>query len=460
MSHTLSQQLQEDPQLIEGKKLILGALKKHQKSITGIRPSKSEFKADYESTIKRLEEIRAGGLIYPYLGSGFGKGPFVELEDGSVKYDFICGIGVYQFGHANPDIVEASIDGAIQDTLIQGHVQQNRNSLELSEQILGLANQGQRMFDHCFLTSSGVMAAENALKLTFNKNQPANRIFAFKRCFAGRTIAFSHINDKAMTRAGLPDAFPVDHVPFFDPEDPEGSTQRTLEAIKTKIEEFPSKHAGMIFELVQGEGGFYPGESNYFRKVMEFCKSKGIAVLVDEIQTFSRLKTPFAYQYFGLQDLVDMAWIGKASQVCATLFKSDWKPPAGLLGQTYTSATSTIEGAKQILKALSEEPFFGDSGKIERLSKYTQEKLAQFEAETGLINGPFGLGSMICFTPYNGDGAKVGSFLNRLFENGVIALSAGSNPTKCRFLLPYPVIEEDDIEVVLNIVFSTLKELA
>lgn len=459
MNKTIAQRLKEDAAIQEAKQKILNTLALYQEEISGIRPPCSERAVTYQDMIESFQSKRAGALIYPYIGTGFGKGPLVELEDGSVKYDFICGIGVYQFGHCNPMLVSASVEAALQDTLIQGHVQQNLNTLKVTELILELANQGQSLFDHCFLTSSGVMAGENALKITFQKKFPANRVFAFKRCFAGRTLAFSQINDKAIGRAGLPDCFPVDHLPYFDADNPEESTNATLESMKSLIEAYPGKHAAMMIELVQGEGGFYPGETSFFRKIMELCREHDIAVLVDEIQTFSRLTKPFAFQYFGLEDLVDVVWIGKASQVCSTLFKKEFAPKPGLLGQTYTSATSCIEGAIQILTELRDGGYFGEEGKIQRLSKYTQSKLASFANETGLIEGPYGIGSMISFTPLGGDGAKVADFTKRLFQNGVISLTAGSHPTRCRFLLPYPVIDTPEIDAVLEIVFSTLKEL-
>ena len=156
---------------------------------------------------------------------------------------------------------------------------------------------------------------------------------------------------------------------------------------------------------------------------------------------------------------MDVVWIGKASQACATLFKESYTPKPGLLGQTYTAASSSIEGAIHILKSLKNGGYFGSDGKIDRLSAYITSKLEAFAAKTELIEGPFGIGSMICFTPLGGEQAKVAAFTRKLFDNGVIALTAGSHPTKCRFLLPYPVIDTPEIDAVLEIVFKTLEEL-
>ena len=39
--------------------------------------------------------------FYASIGTGRGRGPLVELVDGSVKWDMITGIGVHGFGHGD-----------------------------------------------------------------------------------------------------------------------------------------------------------------------------------------------------------------------------------------------------------------------------------------------------------------------------------------------------------------------
>lgn len=75
-----------------------------------------------------FSEARGGKLYYPYLGSGMGNGPFMELTDGSVRYDFINGIGVHHFEHSNAKIIEACLDAALEDTVMQGNLQQNESA--------------------------------------------------------------------------------------------------------------------------------------------------------------------------------------------------------------------------------------------------------------------------------------------------------------------------------------------
>ena len=122
----------------------------------------------------RFRKMRGGNLWYPYLGTGMGNGSLVELGDGSVKYDMISGIGAH-WGHGNKEILEGQIEGACQDLVNQGNLQQNFNSLETVELFVELSG-----LPHCFLTTSGAMAAENGLKLCLQKNAPAYRVFALK----------------------------------------------------------------------------------------------------------------------------------------------------------------------------------------------------------------------------------------------------------------------------------------
>ncbi|MEQ1843399.1 MAG: aminotransferase class III-fold pyridoxal phosphate-dependent enzyme, partial [Verrucomicrobiales bacterium] len=372
-------------------------------------------------------------LFFPYLGSGIGNGALVELADGSVKYDFISGIGVHHFGHSHPALVAACLDAALGDTVMQGNLQQNRDSVELSERLLAAARDIGSGFDHCFLTSTGVMAGENALKVAFQKKAPANRVLAFEHCFAGRTITFSQITDKAAYRQGVPLTLPVDYVPFYDPKNPGAA----LQVLNDHLSRYPNQHAAMIFELVQGEGGFHVGDRDFFRGLMERCRAAGVAVLVDEVQTFARTESLFATQHFGVGDLVDIIWIGKASQVCATLFRKDWAPAPGLLSQTFTASSAAIAAGNVIIRELLEGKYFGPKGKIARWHHWLVERLGQLAAEDpGLVSGPYGLGAMVAFTPYGGDPKKVTHLVKTLFQRGVMTFIAGSFPMRVRFLLP------------------------
>src|SRR5690349_21790871 len=98
MAKTVADGFFADPRLKEAKKLIQDALKEHQSKITGVKAANPELKESYDQLLKKMAEFRGGALFYNYLGTGIGHGPLVELADGSVKYDFITGIGVHYMG--------------------------------------------------------------------------------------------------------------------------------------------------------------------------------------------------------------------------------------------------------------------------------------------------------------------------------------------------------------------------
>lgn len=446
---TISEAFNSDPRVEQAKILILEALKEHQTKIKGVKEPLVNLKTSYEKAIEDFEKIRGAKLYYPYLGSGFGKGALVELNDGSIKYDMITGIGPHVFGHSDPEVMSSALQGAISDTIMEGNLQQNIDSLE----ILDLLSKESGL-PHCFLTSSGAMAVENALKIAFQYKFPAGRLLAFEHCFAGRTLHASQITDKALYREGLPTTLAIDYVPFYENE---ASTKAAVDAIKKYTARYPKQHAAMIIELVQGEGGFYAAPKSFFVAIIEALKEAGILVFIDEIQTFGRLYKLFGFQYYGLQDYTDIVSIGKMSQVCATLFSEKVKPRLGLLSQTFTSSSVAIRTSSTIIKRLINGNYYGEKGRIASIHDQFSEGLEKISKKhPDIVEGPFGLGGMIAFTAYKGDNKKVLDYVQRLFQKGVIAFTAGSNPTRVRLLAPLLTITDEDIKQVLALLEEAL----
>jgi acetylornithine/N-succinyldiaminopimelate aminotransferase len=450
--HLIAEALASDPRVAKAKQLLLEAVEEHRQKITGILPPNPELKQKYQELLEAFSEYRGAKLWFPFIGSGIGNGSLVELMDGSIKYDFISGIGPHYWGHSHPNLVSTGVDAAISDTVMQGHLQQNSDSVEISKLLIHASN-----MDHCFLTTSGAMANENALKIAFQKRFPAHRVLAFEHCFAGRTTTLAQITDKPSFREGLPSNLFVDFIPFFDPLRPEESIQSSVAVLKQHLARHPKEYAVFLCELVQGEGGFYPGSKEFFTAIMAILKENHISIIADEIQTFARTPALFAYQYFEVADFVDIVTIGKLSQVCATIFRTDHRPRPGLLSQTFTSSTAAIHAAKAILHELMHDGYFGPEGKIMQIyNKFTDNlsKLAQKHPK--LIHGPFGIGSMISFTPFDGEAQHTIKFVHALFEAGVMSFIAGSQPTRVRFLVPAGAVTMQDIDQVTKIIEQTL----
>ena len=447
-----AEKLNNDPRVKQAKALLRDALTEQQSIIQKINSADPDRKISYQEMLDRLVETRGAKLYFPYIGSGIGHKTFVELLDGSIKYDMITGIGVHFFGHSHPDFMESCVDAALSDTVMQGNLQQNDDGLELSSLLIKESG-----LPHCFLSTSGVMANENALKIAFQKNAPAQRILAFDHCFAGRSLSFSQVTDKPAFREGLPLNVPVDYIPFYDAERPEASIEEAKKRLLQTIQRYPKGHAIMIFELVQGEGGFYPGSKPFFETLMKICKEHHIAVFSDEVQTFARTPSLFAFQHFGLSEYVDIAAVGKLSQVAATLFTKEYAPRPGLLSQTFIGSTSALKAGKLLIEKLLQGSYYGENGRITAIHK---RFLEHFKKMPHLLKGPFGLGCMIAFTPLDGSFEKTTKAIHALYDAGVMTFIAGSHPSRIRMLVPGGVIEDEDIDAVMKIIESTLEKVA
>ncbi len=457
---TLAQQLHRDPRLAEAKRLILAAVADHQRALHGVQPPRPELTGEYQQLLHEFGQLRGGALYFPYLSSGLGNGPWVELADGSVKLDMITGIGVHGFGHSHPALIEAGIDAAVSDTVMQGNLQQDTASVRFTRRLVDAACASGAGLTHCFLSTSGAMANENALKIAFQRNAPANRVLAFEHCFAGRTLVLSQVTDKAAYRQGLPDTIAVDYLPFFDADDPAGSINRTVRVFREHLYRHPGKYACLWMELVQGEGGYNVGDREFFLALCRLAREHHIAVIADEVQSFGRTTRLFAFQHFGLDAFIDIVTLGKISQVCATLFNEDYKPRPGLVSQTFTGSTWSILAGDVIVRTLLAEGYYGPHGRIAQLHQRfagNLERLAQRFPQA--ISGPFGIGGMVAFTPFDGSADKAKMLCLRLYEAGLMSFIAGADPTRLRFLMPLGCVRDEHIDAATRIIENVLTEI-
>ncbi len=441
---------------------ILESVREHAAEITEVRQPREELAEDYARLMARAGAARGRALLYPYIGSGLGNGALVELADGSVKWDMICGIGVHFFGHSEPGLIRETVLGSIADTVMHGNLQSGFEPYEFSELLLAEAAKGSGL-RHCFVAASGALVNENALKLCFQKSGGAPRVLAFKDCFMGRTVTMSQIGDSAGNRVGLPLSTLVDYMPFYDESAAarlgvERHIQMVCDHLRASIERYPGQHACFIFELVQGEGGFNTAPREFFVELMKICKEHGIAVWDDEIQTFGRTTSMFAYDGLGLGEYVDVVTVGKMTQVCATLFTEAYNPGPGLLSATFTGSGAACKAGSFVLRRLVEGDFYGEGGRIAQhfaAFRVQAEALAARHPEwfpaiepgrlTATPRGPVGgWGGMMRFSPFGGSKSLIGKALKTCFEEGVLLFSCGHGPYHLRMLPPLGVMKLED----------------
>jgi 4-aminobutyrate aminotransferase-like enzyme len=413
--------------------------------------------ARFERSLRELERRRGRPLYYPaLLGAGGGSGARVRLADGSQKLDFIGGIGVYAFGHADADLLETAVVAAAGDTVFQGHLAPGPEYLRVTRALLRHAGTRLR---HAWLSVSGAMANENALKLIFQKHHPADLILAFERGFAGRTLALAEITDKPDFREGLPLRGGVHYVPFHAADDPD-STQKSVAALEGHLERHPGRFAGMLFELVQGEGGIRTAPPEFFRALMQRCREAKIAVWVDEVQTFARTGELYAFRTFGLEDLVDVVSVGKALQGSAVLFAKRYNPRPGLVAGTYAGSSVGMAVGARIIERLESEGYLGPDGRVALLGQRFERRLEALRKRCPrAVSARSGIGAMQAFVPFDGSAELVRAVVLAAFEEGLLVFSAGSDPAKIRLLLPVNTTDEE-LESGLGVLEKALRRVA
>jgi 4-aminobutyrate aminotransferase / (S)-3-amino-2-methylpropionate transaminase / 5-aminovalerate transaminase len=428
------------------------------RAATGICPPTSpEIHQLYLEEIKNLGKLKGRDSYFQYLSSGMGSGPFVELMDGSRKLDLINGIGINFFGHSHPALIEELIEGVTSDVM-QGNLQPGFEAQDILRTVL--ANVGAKSnLKHGWLFGSGTMANETALKIIRQKKFPATRIFAFSDCFAGRSTAMQEITDNPKYREGQPTYGEVTHLPFYDPSlGIEKSISQTVGRLEEEVRHYPGKYAGMMIELVQGEGGIRYAPREWYIGVFEAAKKAGLAIWADEIQTFGRLEQLFAYQHFDLAEYLDVVTIGKLLQACMTLYTEDMNPKAGLVAGTFTGSAATLRTGRRVVEMLTQNGYYGENGKIAKLSLRFRKGIEALKS--GSCRGKIGdvriIGGMIGFGVFNQTLDDTKAFLMQLFEVGAVAFYAGHDPYLVRCLPSFGVMDESEVDLALTLIEKTL----
>lgn len=427
-------------------------------SLNGIREADPALEAQFKKKVEHIGKLRGRPLYHNYIGTGSGRGPFVEIEDGSVKLDLINGIGIHVLGHSHPRVMAAAVRGSISDIIMQGNLQANNEYIKFTEKIIQLASRKSKI-RHAWIATCGTMANETALKIARQKNTPARFMFAMKNAFAGRSTMMAEVTDNPAYRQGLPEYNEVLRIPTYDNKDPQ-SAEKALRAMKEQYAKHDKDVSCFVFEPMLGEGGFVPTPREFFLPMLDFCKANKIAVWLDEVQTFTRTGEFFAFETMDLGSYVDIVTIAKTVQVGATLYTEEYNPKPGLVSGTFAGSGASLSAGLEIINVL-EGGYVGPNGRILQIYRKFIDGLNDLNQTTckNLVQDAGGMGLMIAFTPFNGKKEKVEELIKALYKNGLICFSCGKDPVRIRFLVP-AIIQDHEIDLALKVVEKTIQELA
>lgn len=455
MSKLLGHQLLEDESTGQLIHKLLNQVSQFSQALETPQPTRLEN----SKLVDHIGEYRGRPLFFPYVGTGLGRGAYVELEDGSVKLDLINGIGVHILGHSYPQVIEASLKAALSDVVIQGNLQPNREYARLSDKLIALASQKSHL-RHVWITTSGSMANENALRICRQKRSPAKKIIAMESAFAGRTVMMAEVTDNPSFKVGQPDYGEVLRIPFYNKKDPQ-SSEKSLNQFKKYISQQGDDICAFTFEPMQGEGGYNMAPREFFLPMLELCRKNGIPVWVDEVQTFCRTGEFFAYETLDIGEYIDVCTIAKALQNAATFYTRELNPKPGLIAGTFAGSSVALAAGYEILNTLDNQSFMGSGGKIQQIHDHFVSMLNHLNESTckNLLQDAGGMGLMVAVTPLDGSKEKMLDLVKTLYKNGLMTFGCGHGPYKLRFLLPAILIKAD-IERAREIFEKSILEIA
>ena len=372
---------------------------------------------------------------------------FWDIE-GRRFIDFAGGIAVLNTGHVHPKVQAAIAAQLERFTHSCYQVVPYTEYVALAERINALVPIDGPVKTAFF--STGAEAIENAMKIA-RSSTGRTGVIAFGGAFHGRTMFSVALTGKVQPyKAGF-GPFPPEiyHVPFPAEGASLDETKHAMEQLfKCDIE--PSRVAAIVFEPVQGEGGFNVIQKEAVQWLRALCDQHGILLVADEVQTgFARTGKMFAMEHFGVSpDLMTMA---KSMAGGTTLSAVSGKaavmdgPAPGGLGGTYAGNPLAIAASLAVLDVMAEEQL---PVRAQKLGDQLVAHLRQQRTTHKRMGDVRGLGAMVaCEFIDPATGAPDADVTKRVqmaaLKRGLLLLTCGVYGNVIRFLFPLTI--EDSV---------------
>jgi 4-aminobutyrate aminotransferase len=422
---------------------------------------------------KGLEIIRADAQFvtpsYPRpsfkLVAERAQGVWVEDVDGNIFLDCNAGVAVCSTGHCHPEIVAAIQKQAAELIHMCGTDYYYRHMPQLAQKLDQIVPVPSPTRTH--FANSGTEAVETALKLAMHATG-REKFIAFFNSFHGRTLgSLSLTSSKAAQRRGFKrQALDVVHVPYpnefrnpFNAVDcgDGGAGQGAITWIEERLFRTttpPDEVAGIVVEVVQGEGGYVPAPRNFLEGLRRICDQHGILLIVDEVQSgMGRTGKMFASDHYDLKpDIVCIAkGIGSGLPIGVCVARADlmdWKP--GAHASTFGGNPVCIAAALKTIELL-EGGLVRNSAEVGDYLKSELEKLKRKYESIGDVRG---LGMMIGveFVEDRTSNKPAPELRDRVevacFERGLVILGAGTNTIRWS---PPLILTKENVDVAVEI---------
>jgi 4-aminobutyrate aminotransferase len=400
-------------------------------------------------------------------------GVWITDPDGNTFLDCNAGVAVCSTGHCHPEIV-AAIQKQVSELIhLCGTDFYYRHMPQLGKKLNEICPIDGPTKTH--FANSGAEAIETALKLAMYHTR-RQKFISFFGSFHGRTLgALSLTSSRKAQRLGfMRQALDVVHIPYpnkfrhFATDMPTDEATITRDVVKWIEERLfktttpPEEVAGIVLEVVQGEGGYIPAPTAFVKELRRICDENGIMLIIDEVQSgMGRTGKMFALDHHeGVKaDIMCLAkGLGSGMPIGACVAKAD------IMDWHKGAHASTFGGNPVALTAALKTIELLEGGLVENsknVGAYLEEGLRRLMDKYECIGDVRGMGMMLGveFVTDKTSLTPAPELRDRIeiacYQKGLIILGCGTNSIRWS---PPLILEKEHVDVALEIFEEAIAE--
>jgi len=395
----------------------------------------------------------------------------VKDVDGNEYVDLNSGVACMNVGHNHPRVVSA-IRAQCDRFLHYSNTDfYYREVINLAEKLAQIAPGD--FEKKVYFGNSGTEAVEAAIKLA--RWHTRKQLFiGFIGAFQGRTMgALSFTASKPVQRRYFSPLVPgVTHVPYaycyrcaFKLTYPECHYWCVDYIDEFVLQKYmpPEDVAAMVFEPIQGEGGYVVPPPEYFQRLKKLADKYGLLLIDDEVQSgIGRTGKWFAIEHWNVEPDIICASKALASglPIGATIAKAkvmDWT--GGSHASTFGGNPVSCAAADAVLEIIKEEELLENANKQ---GTHALKRLEELKERSELVGDIRGKGLMIGVELVEDKESrkpavqKAAEVILRSWKRGVAVITCGASTLR---IAPPLTIQRELLDEALDIVEDAIVEV-
>ena len=387
----------------------------------------------------------------------------VRDVDGNEFIDFNSGVACMNVGHCHPKVVEAIKNQSERFLHYSNTDFYYPEIIELAKNLSEVAPLGGEK--KVYFGNSGTEAIEAAVKLA--RWHTRKQLFlAFTGGFHGRTMgSLSFTASKTVQRSHFHPLMPgVTHVPYpycyrcpFKQVYP-GCDMYCVDYIDEQVLQKyvpPEDVAAVLFEPIQGEGGYVVPPPEYFPRLKRLADKYSILLIDDEVQAgMGRSGKWFGIEHWGIEPdiLCTSKALASGLPIGATVAKAsvmDWV--GGSHASTFGGNPVACAAALAVFEVIKTENLLENANKQ---GAYVMKRMSELKDRSKVVGDVRGKGLMVGVELVENKvtkkpaSHKVHELIRRSWKRGVAAITCGDSTLR---IAPPLTISRETLDAALDI---------